>query len=83
MNTQAHAKACKAAGYGALADALLRLRRTGEGSLQTVLKGLCREYTAAFFPRYLLNALFLPFCGCEVEEEDWTVRENRHSLVRQ
>ena len=51
MDTQAHAKACKAAGYGSLADALLRLRRTGEGSLQTVLKGLCREYTAAFFPR--------------------------------
>lgn len=48
---QAHAKACRAAGFARLADALLCLRRTGTASLPEILKDICLEYTRAFFPR--------------------------------
>ena len=48
---QAHGRACRAAGYTALADALLGLRRTRTESLADILKELCREYAHTFFPR--------------------------------
>lgn len=48
---QAQARACQAAGFTELADALVRLRRTATEGLASILRAICSQYARAFFPR--------------------------------